>query len=75
MASADERPTRWLSTTACARSIGVSDWWVREQIEAGRLRATVIKVGRRRVYRIRESDWLAFCAEYTGDARDPRFER
>ena len=66
---------RWLSTLDCARSLGVSDWWVREQIDLGRLKATAIQVGRRKVYKILESDWTEFCARYTGDALDPRFDR
>lgn len=73
--SADAAEPRWYSTLDCARSLGVSDWWVREQIELGRLKAIVIQVGRQKVYKILESDWDDFRALYTGDARDPRFDR
>jgi hypothetical protein len=69
------RNLRWLSTLDCARSIGVSDWWIRERIEAGLLPALAIQTGRRKIYRVRESDWAVFRARYTGDPRDPRFDR
>jgi hypothetical protein len=63
----------WLSTAECARSIGVSDWWIRERIEAGILPATAIRTGHRKVFKVRASDWVLFVARYTGPATDPRF--
>jgi hypothetical protein len=69
------RHPRWLSTLDCARSIGVSDWWVRERIETGLLPALAIQTGRRKIYRVLASDWAVFRARYTGDPRDPRFDR
>lgn len=47
--------------------------WVRRQILAGRLPATVWRVGTRRVYRIAIADWLTFTARYSGAADDERF--
>src|SRR5665811_1223365 len=44
---------RWLSTAECARSIGVSDWWIRERITAGILPATAIRTGHRKVLKVR----------------------
>jgi len=44
---------RWLSTAECARSIGVSDWWIRERINAGILPATAIRTGHRKVLMVR----------------------
>jgi hypothetical protein len=64
---------RWLSTTDCARAIGVSNWWIRDRIESGALPALVVHAGRRRVYRIRSSDWARFVATQTGSATDPPF--
>ena len=64
---------RWLSTNDCARSLGVSDWWVRDRIESGLLPATAIRTGRRKLYRIRASDWARFVATHSGPATDPRF--
>lgn len=65
---------KWLSTEDAARSIGVSSWWVRERIEGGLLPATVIRSGRRKIYRIQAEDWARCRDRYTGPARDPRFE-
>src|SRR5450759_2423921 len=44
---------RWLSTAECARSIGVSYWWIRERINAGILPATAIRTGHRKVLKVR----------------------
>lgn len=66
---------RWLSTSDAAREIGVSDWWIRERIDAGLLPANVLSTGARRIYRIAAADWANFCARYVGPATDPRFER
>jgi excisionase family DNA binding protein len=68
------RPLRWLTTAEAAASIGVSQWWVRQRIEDGLLRATAISTGRHKVYRIRSDHWAAFRARFTGDALDPRFD-
>lgn len=67
-------PVRWITTADAAAEIGVSQWWVRQRIEDGLLPAKAISTGRHKLYRIRRDDWDAFCARYTGDALDPRFD-
>ena len=67
-------PARWFTTAEAAAEIGVSQWWIRQRIEDGLLPATAISTGRHKVYRIRDDDWAAFCAMYTSDALDPRFD-
>lgn len=67
-------PARWISTAEAAAEIGVSQWWIRQRIEDGLLPAIAISTGRHKVYRIRDDDWATFCAMYTGDALDPRFD-
>src|SRR6476659_8050659 len=52
----------WLSTDEVAQRIGMSPEWVRRQIVAGRLRATVFRTGKRPTYRIHR----------TGASRVPR---
>jgi len=67
------RPTRFYSTEQAAYDVigGVSPRWVRKQIEAGRLRARVLRTGARPTYRIREDDLRTFLAQYVlDDARD-----
>jgi excisionase family DNA binding protein len=61
-------PGRWLSTREVARLTGMSDWWVREQIAAGRLAARVYGAGARKTIRIMEADLSAFLASM--DRRD-----
>ena len=67
-------PHRWLSVSDCARSIGVSPWWVRQRIDEGVLDALAIRAGRRKLYRICSRDWAALVARCTGPAIDPRFD-
>jgi len=67
------RPERWHSTESAAEVIGgVSPRWVRLQIERGRLRARILKTGRRRTYRIRQESLDVFREEYL--AEDSREE-
>lgn len=68
-------PEMWLSTSDAARTIGVSDWFVRERIESGEIPALAITSGRRKIYRIRASDWARFVAAYTGPAAVERMRR
>lgn len=68
-------PTRRMTTAEAAASIGVSTWWVRRRIEDGLLPATAIATGRHKTCRIRADHRESFRARYTGDPRDPRFER
>lgn len=60
-----------MTTDDVAREIGgVSDRWVRRQIEAGRLPARALVTGRV-TYRIRRADFVAFVARTViEDARD-----
>lgn len=61
----------WLSTEDVARELGfVQPRWVRRQIDAGRLRATVIATGERVTYRIARRDLEEFCKTYLHDSRD-----
>lgn len=60
--------TQWLTVDACARSIGVSAWWIRERIASGHLPATAISTGKRKILRIHPDDWRRFRARYTGPA-------
>lgn len=62
----------WLSTDDVARAIGgVSQRWVRKQIEGGRLRARVFLTGDRATYKIRATDLSVFLSAYVlDDARD-----
>jgi hypothetical protein len=58
----------WYSTEDVARLIGgVSQRWVRIQVEQGRLRARVLLTGRRATYRIHSRDLAAFLATYVLD--------
>lgn len=45
--------------------------WVRRQIEAGRLRATVLTTGGRVTYRIARADLETFRRRYLRDSWDP----
>jgi excisionase family DNA binding protein len=56
---------RWIGTEEAARRLGMSPDWVRRQIVAGRLRATIWTVGKRATYRIRLSDLAAFRGQYS----------
>jgi len=69
-----DRPPEWLSTEQVARQIGMSPEWVRRQILAGRLRATVFKTGRRPTYRIDKRDLQDFLSRFseTLDRNEPR---
>lgn len=62
----------WLSTDDVARAIGgVSQRWVRKQIEGGRLRARVFLTGDRATYKVTTVDLAAFMTTYVlDDARD-----
>ena len=61
----------WLSTEDVARELGfVGPRWVRRQIDAGRLRATVITTGERVTYRIARADLQTFCKAYLRDSWD-----
>jgi len=62
---------RWLSTEQAGTLVGMTGEWVRRQIVAGRLRATVYATGRRRTYRIRFDDWQAFLGRHSGCTDDP----
>lgn len=64
-----------MSVAECARTIGVSAWWVRQRIEAGLLPAMAVSTGRRKIYKVDRTDWEALRALATGPATDPRFER
>ena len=48
----------------------VSPRWVRRQIEAGRLRATVLATGERVTYRVARADLDTFRVEYLRDSWD-----
>ena len=48
--------------------------WVRQQIIARRLPATVWDFGGRRTYRIRSKDWLDFRARFSRRTDDPNWE-
>lgn len=60
------RPGRWLTTEEAAARVGMTSEWVRRQIAAGRLPATVWRTGSRPTYRLRAADWEAFVARYAG---------
>ena len=49
--------TEWLTVADVADELGFSRDWVRDQIDAGRLRARAYEVGQRRSYRIAR-EWL-----------------
>ncbi len=55
----------WLSADQAGARVGMTGEWVRRQIVAGRLRATVYTTGRRRTYRIRLDDWKAFLSDFS----------
>lgn len=60
-----ERYERWLSTEDIARELGMSPDWVRRQIAAGRLQATIWTVGRRTTIRARRSDVDDFARRFS----------
>jgi hypothetical protein len=66
-----KRVTRWISTEQAGASIGMSSEWVRQQIEAKRLRAYCYETGARRTYRIRTDDWERFLVRYRKCTDDP----
>jgi excisionase family DNA binding protein len=72
----DARSPRYLTVPECARALRVSEWWIRERISDGSLRALAVTGAgrRRRILRIRPEDWAAFRARFTGNATDPHFE-
>jgi hypothetical protein len=54
-----------LTTTDCARAIGMSGEFIRGEIRDGRLKARIFTAGRRRAkYRIEESDFIAYRDEH-----------
>jgi len=71
----DPGSPRYLTVPECARALRVSEWFIRERIADGSLRALVVTApGGRRILRIRPEDWAAFRARFTGNATDRRFE-
>ena len=61
----DDKPLlEWLSTEQAAHDLGMSPEWVRRQIKAGRLRATMFRTGRRPTYRIEKRDLRDFLLRY-----------
>ena len=64
----------WLTVEDVARAAGMTPKWVREQIHARRLVATVWMTGERRTYRISEQDWHAFQRGYSQRTSDPGWE-
>lgn len=70
-----ERRAAWLSTEDVARELGcVGPRWVRRQIEAGRLRATVLATGERVTYRVARADLSTFRVQYLRDSWDPEWQ-
>ena len=74
MASMVDRVKHWLSTEEAATSIGMTSQWVRQQIEARRLRAYVFTTGARRTYRIRADHWEGFLVRYRRRTDDPEWD-
>jgi len=64
----------WLSTEEAGAQAGMSSQWVRRQIEAGRVHATVFRTGRRPTYRIRPADWRRFLEAWTRGTDAPDWE-
>lgn len=63
--------SQWLSTEDAARELGFAHArWVRRQIDAGRLRATVVTAGQRPTYHIARRDFETFCKEHLRDSWD-----
>lgn len=60
----------WLSTEQAGASVGMSSAWVRKQIDAGRLRATILSTGSRPTYRIAVSDWRDFRSRFVRRTKD-----
>lgn len=56
-----------MSTSEVAACLHVSRQTVDRYIREGRLRARLLKVGRRGTYQIRRSDFLAFVTRYVRD--------
>lgn len=69
-----QRQTGWLSTEEAAAQVGMGSDWIRDQIHAGRLAATVFRTGKRPTYRIKRSDWRAFLRRYVRSTDDPDWE-
>lgn len=68
------RRVTWAGSQEWGHSIGMSAEWVRQQIQAGRLKATAFSTGKRRTYRIRSDDWADFLAKYAQRTDDPDWE-
>lgn len=62
----DKQEPAWVSTDQVGERVGMTGEWVRRQIAAGRLPATVFSTGRRRTYRIRVIDLEDFLERFTG---------
>lgn len=59
-----------MTTEQAAAQVGMSPEWVRKQIRAQRLRATVLRIGAGRpTYRIAVEDWRVFRRRYVKDTR------
>jgi excisionase family DNA binding protein len=69
-----EHRVSWLTTEEAASRVGMTAEWVRQQIVARRLPATVWEVGNRRTYRIRSDDWARFVARFSQRTDDPKWE-
>lgn len=64
----DMNPT--MTTSDCARHLGVSTSFIVGEIRDGRLRALVLQRGRRRaLYRISPAAWRAYLREYGSPPR------
>jgi len=68
------RPVTHMTTQQAGSLVGMSAEWTRQQIVAGRLRATAFSTGNRRTFRIRSDDWAAFLLKYTTRTDDPDWE-
>ena len=62
--------TRYLTIPQIAAELGYTRRWVLRQVELGRLTAVAFDAGGRRSYRVREADYVAFCARYLRDGRE-----
>ena len=62
--------TRYLTIPQIATELGYTRRWVLRQVELGRLAAVAFDAGGRRSYRVREADYVDFCARYLRDGRE-----
>ena len=70
-----DRRRAWLATEEVAAELGcVSARWVRRQIEARRLRATVLMTGGRVTYRVARVELEVFRRRYLRDSWDPEWD-